>query len=120
MPNTENMPKVELIELKNTFVRVPTQKLYDRLMKIYEAGKWNWENGNLPTDYRFQVCIITHVEAKDNFNHTEQPKYYKNFNSITVNEFCQKENIDELKQQEINKWFRYNKSNRLSLGQRLI
>jgi hypothetical protein len=118
---TDNMPKVELKGLLPlVLVKTPTQKLYDRLMKIYEVGGWVGEDGSLPTEKLALVGPTTHVLATNYFDITDSPEDYMRTDKITVNEFCKRENIDELKQGEINKWFRYNKSSRLSLGQRLI
>ena len=120
MTNTENMPKVELDNLYNTIVKVPNLKEYDRLMKIYECGNWTWMNGKLPTDCLKFIGQTTYVHGCDLFEETDNPERYGRTVEVSVNGFCKIQNIDELKMGEINNWFRNNKLQRASLGQRLI
>jgi hypothetical protein len=120
MTNTNDMPKVELDNLYNSLVNVPTQKLYDRLMKIYECGGWTWSDGKLPTECLMFIGQTTYVHGCNLFEETDNPEKYRGLVKMTVNDFCKTQNIDELKMGEINKWFRDNKPNRSSLGQRLI
>jgi hypothetical protein len=120
MANTENMPKVELDDLYNSLVKVPNRKEYDRLMKVYECGGWTWVDGKLPTEFLNFVGQTTYVHGCNLFEETDNPEEYRGLVKMTVNDFCKAQNIDELKMEEINKWFRDNKPNRASLGQRLI
>lgn len=120
MANTKDIPKINLEDLYNTLVKVPNQRQYDRLMKIYECSGWTWTDGELPTDSLKLVGYTTHMHGCDLFDMTDHPEEYRGLVKMTVNDFCKVQNIDELKMGEINKWFRDNKPKRASLGQRLI
>jgi hypothetical protein len=113
-------PKIELENLYTTIVKTPKQREYDRLMKIYECAGWNRVNNYTPTEYFKVVGPTTHVWGSDLFEETDNALNYEGIVNITVNDFCEIQGIDDLKQREINKWFRDNKAHRASLGQRLI
>jgi len=62
--------------LEEIAIHTPTQKEYDTLMKVFEAGGWKWFSGELPTDslkllwkeYRDKCC----VEAFNSFKYRDK------------------------------------------------
>lgn len=114
------MPRLNLKELPDVLVKTPKQKNYDLLMELYEAGGWSWENGYLPTAYMLLVGPTTLIEAKDYFKDSDLSEDQSGRKRITIDQFCEMENIDQLQRLEVIKWFKYNKPNRRSIGQRLI
>ena len=114
------MPRLNLKELPDVLVKTPKQKNYDLLMELYEAGGWSWENGYLPTAYMLLVGPTTVMEAKDHFREGDSIEDKSERRRITIDEFCEMEEIDQLKRQEVIRWFKYNKPNRRSVGLSLI
>jgi len=67
---------IDLEPLEEIAIHTPTQKEYDTLMKVFEAGGWKWFSGELPTDslkllwkeYRDKCC----VEAFNSFKYRDK------------------------------------------------
>lgn len=120
MEEKSKLPLINLKPLPNFLIRIRTQKSHDNLMRIYEAGRWNWKGGHLPTEYMINAGHGTLIEVMDSFSHFDYSEIENNKKIIEFSDFYKLQGIDKDKKREIYKWFRDNKPGRLSLGGRLM
>lgn len=129
--DSNGKPKLELKPLKRTVVNTKSQKDYDNLMQVYEAGDWKWKSCDvLPTKYNkwivFQKgsCIEAGVDSwkKGTYNNGRFGYSHKAFyqehgwNILSSKDFLSIEMITPEILKELNKWFDKYKPNRESKG----
>jgi hypothetical protein len=120
------IPKLSLTPLDNTVVNTITQKEYDNLMQIYDAGEWKLvgsESNIMMRNYwdfrRETTCIeagindITPTKTRLGFDPKEV--YIKNNQTIlSFDEFCKIEEITREIITELNNYYNKNYPNRKS------
>jgi len=131
--NSEGMPKVLLTPIEKTAVNIPTQKDYDILMQVYEAGDWMWNKGylrtsRLPTSRNRwknnSSCVDAgisgmsyFVELEKEFSRNSRKFYHlNNWNIISTQEFYNIQKISQDTIKELNEWYDKNHPNRVSKG----
>jgi ethanolamine ammonia-lyase small subunit len=128
--NSKGKPTIELVSLAETAVNVQTQKEYDTLMQIYEAGNWKWITKELPTEYnswkeyryKTKTCInagLSKSVPKVEIN--ELVIFEKDNNQdyetiLSLKEFYLKQNLTTEMIKELNNWYNKHKQNRKSKG----
>jgi hypothetical protein len=127
--NIKKIPKLELIPIENTAVNPKTQKEYDTLMQIYDAGEWKWKNyatDNPTSDnqwkkYAQETSIDAGIEYSSHQEKTfkfANKEFYQSeeYKVISTQEFYDIQNIKPETVKEINKWYDKNYPNRASKG----
>jgi hypothetical protein len=120
----DGVPKLELKILENTAVHTPTQKEYDNLMQIYDAGNWQWElNTSIECNYFYRDNAETCLTAgKSYYKKIEKkiavsPKEFytkRNWKIISLEEFCTIEKITQKIIKQLNEYYDKNYPNRES------
>ena len=134
-PNLENILKkyangaseLNLTPLEKTAVNTATQKQYDELMQVYEAGKWKWVDKELPTSFNYwkkynkktcvDVAMDFHRDKQGEFRYSNE-KFYKskNWNVISAEKFYEIQKVNSEILNKLNTWFEKNKPDRKSKG----
>jgi hypothetical protein len=112
-------PLITLIPLTTTVVNTKTQKEYDNLMQIYEAGQWKEYDYNTPTEYNTwkRYGIETNIDAKNLFkNFSSHRISVAKWNKLSLEEFCIKQNITQEIITKLNKYYEIHYPNRKSKG----
>ena len=116
-------PKLNLASLERTSVELETQKEYDELMQVYEAGKWKWSSRDFPTHYNYwknkeKIYVdagISHFnDLKGFFGYHYEEAH--NCNTISIEKFYEMQGIIKEDLFELNKWFDKYKPYRASKG----
>ena len=120
-------PKLNLTPLEKIAVEISTQKDYDELMQVYEAGGWRWASRDLPTSYNYlteskeKVYIDSGISffrnLKEYFEYHEEELYkFKNFLIISTEKFYEMQGIIKEDLTNLNEYFEKNSPNRASKG----
>ncbi len=109
--------RLQLRHLNNYRVSVSDQRVYDRLMQVYECGGLEWHSGKSPTDVPF---IVGHgslyISCEQNFSFLSDCCSLAKFKKIVPSEFYHLQNITPEMNEEINQWFEKYKPDRASKG----
>ena len=116
-------PKLNLTSLERTSVELETQKEFDELMHVYEAGEWKWSSRELPTHYNYwtnkeKIYIdagISHFRDLKGFFEYHYEEFH-NCDAISIEKFYEMQGIIKEDLSELNKWFDKNKPDRASKG----
>jgi len=110
-------PTIKLTPEEKTLIHIPTQKEYDVLMQIYDAGNWKWggvyKSITVPnhwTDYNNQTCI----DIKDNMCYYCKSNYNRKI--ISIQEFCTVQKINQDIINQLNQYYDKHYPNRASKG----
>jgi len=127
------MVEVKLRPLEKVAVRLPTQRIYDTVMMIYEKGLWKWQEGNLPTErlsvwgeYGLQTAVgagFDHIDNKaKQFEYADNKFFWKNgWVVISAQEFYDRQGITHEKFREVMSYYEVmGKSTKSKVGEILI
>ena len=114
-------PKLNLTPLEKTIIEIPTQKEYDELMQVYEAGEWRWESKDLPTSFNYWTNKEKiYVDAGISYSNGLK-KFFKygyeernNYNVVSIKNFYGIQKITQENLIELNEYFEKNFPNRTS------
>src|SRR3989338_6331137 len=117
-------PKLNLTLLEKTRVEISTQKDYDELMHVYEAGGWRWITSGLPTSYNHlaedKEKIYLDAGSSHFWNFKEFFEYsYEEDNdhhAIPIKNFYEIQKIAPGDLIKLNEYFEKNFPNRVSKG----
>jgi hypothetical protein len=117
----DGKPKLNLISIENTVVNTQTQKEYDTLMQIYDAGEWTSGTGGLATKYNFfsETQKETCIRTKSEFVYDSKEAYKKeerDIEIISTQKFYDIQNIKPEDITELNQYYEREFPNRISKG----
>lgn len=106
-------PIIQLTNLEGIAVEIPTQKSFNRFMKVCECGGWMLFTKKLPTE---SLSLWEKFKEKTLVT-AQNPLFYgsksgltgKNYTSINENAFYEREYVDKEQIKNIEKYFRLNK-----------
>ncbi|MEK6844645.1 MAG: hypothetical protein AABX44_00125 [Nanoarchaeota archaeon] len=119
-------PKLNLTPLEKTVVEMLTQKEYDELMQVYEAGGWKWRSRDLPTFYNYFtknkekiIFVDAGISYSQDLKEFFEYRYEKlvNYETISVERFYEIQKITQKDLIELNEYFKGNFPNRASKGE---
>jgi len=102
----DGMPLIQLWDFENMLVGARTQKGFDKVMQIYEAGGWKWVDGDTPTDYTNPIKGQTYVNVADCFSVTYDSENLRKKMKITVKELYSFQNLTPSEVKDKNKPYR--------------
>jgi hypothetical protein len=117
----EPKQKITLKNLERTVVNTATQREYDNLMQIYDAGEWKWYfsedtsiEHNAWKEYRIRSCIS--IESRFTYSYVQYEEKKKKSTILSFNKFCETQKITQETIEKVNQYYDKNYPNRASKG----
>jgi len=109
-------PRLNLKNLENTSIHLPTREIYDETLMIYESGNWTFkaEEPPLLIDYwkgNENLSILAEMidydgEGKKVMYSDKTRDLKEGTKVISLEDFCKIQNISPEKRKEINEYFK--------------